>query len=289
MPVASETSALSTAFSYLDPTTFHAASAEQQNSLKTIAKDEFDLSNLPVSDQALLKEALRYSGVEVHRACVVDVLVDGTVGAFLRRFHQQEHRRFNPQLGVLELMPQKDPGNDSTWKPIQGEHTAYPYPFGDQPLIPKLIPVNLSTIQPQEREDSIATYIARPSALLFANEPAETRILSPDDLIVEMSVDTVRKRLTKLVLRLVKPTKVYFAVRINSIKITYEFVQDENLGSNVLSHIEASMKGRLGGVFRPNFDVSTSLQYSDCMMQNSESYLFASVDSIRNLTEDPPL
>ena len=284
MNINEEASRVRPYFSYLNPATFSAGSAEQKRNLQSIAEDEFDLSHLPSADQELLQEAIQFSGLEVHDTCVVDVEVEGSVGAFLRRFEQQEHRRFDPRQGVLDLTPKEDKGAVPSWRPIVHDYTAYPYPFGDQPLIPKVVPVNLSTIDVHEQRRNSTVYSARPSALLFASEKPENRILTAEDLVVKFSVDTESERLSELSIQLEKPKRVHFAISIKELHIAYQFKFDEAIGSNVLSGMQASMRGRLGLVFNPNFRISTTLHYSDCMeSQPKPSYLFDSIDSINSL------
>ena len=232
-----------------------------------------------------MSEALDRSGIEVQDSCRVDMDAAGSLGAFFIRRKHQENTRFHPNLGVFETPSKKREDVESTgWKEIRGDYTEYPYPFGDARLIPKVVPVNLSSISVVDRDEESVKFVAKPSALFFAKMRPEERILTSEQLRVELDVDRHSRRMTRLTLFLPEGVRVYRGIRITSLKFEYEFEDDHMVERNVLKRVNHAMRGRIGGVFRPNFTFTTDLSYNDCVGTRDEhSYLYAAIDSIRAL------
>lgn len=272
-------------FSYGNPSTFRHGSEDQQRVLRSIAESEFSLDHLPEYERELVSEALDKSGIEVQDACRVDMSAAGSLGAFFIRRKHHERTRFDPNLGVFETPSKKKKDTEPTvWKRINGDYTEYPYPFGDARLIPKVIPVNLSSISVVDRDETRVKFVANPSALLFAKMPSEERILSAEQLSVEIDVDRSTRRVSRLTLYLPEGVRVYRGIRITNLKFEYEFDDDRTVDRNVLKRVNHAMRGRIGGVFRPNFSFTTDLSYNDCVGARDEhSYLYAAIESIRAL------
>ncbi|MCY4095764.1 MAG: hypothetical protein OXG05_11660 [Gammaproteobacteria bacterium] len=272
-------------FSFGEPASFEAGTDEEKQILKDIAESEFSLDHLPAYERDLAYEALSKSGIEVQDACSVDMNVAGSLGAFFVRHKRQEETRFHPDQGVFEVPSDtKEEAESGSWEKIAGDYTEYPYPFGDARLIPKVIPVNLSSVQVTDSDETRVTYDAKPSALLFMKMRPEERILDDDQLRVRFEVDRATRRVTNLTLYLPKGAKVYRGIRITNLEFEFEFEEDELLDRNVLKRVNHAMKGRIWGLFRPNFSFTTDLSYADCNgARNEHSYLVASIDSIRAL------
>ena len=275
----------STMFSFGDPTSFQNGSNEQKQILQDIAKSEFSVDHLGEYERDLVSEALDRSGIEVQDACRVDMNVTGRLGAFFVRYRHQENTRFDPVLGVFETPSEKDRDSASTdWKKINGDYTEYPYPFGDARLIPKVIPVNLSSIRAVDRDETRVKYMAKPSALFFAKMRPEDRILDSEQLSVEFDVDRTTRRVSVLTLFLPEAVRVYRGIKITNLRFEYEFEDDPNAERNVLKRVNHAMKGRIGGIFRPNFALTTELSYMDCSGTTEEhSYLYAAINSVSTL------
>ena len=272
-------------FSFGEPESFQAGTDEQKQTLKRIADAEFNLEHLPEYERDLAYEALGKSGIEIQDACAVDMHVAGSLGAFFVRRKHQEQTRFHPEHGVFEVPSDtKEEAQSESWKEIEGDYTEYPYPFGDARLIPKVIPVNLSSIQVIDSDEKRVTFDAKPSALLFMKMRPEERILDDDQLRVTFDVDRATRRVTHLTLYLPEGAKVYRGIRITNLEFEFEFEEDKVLDRNVLKRVNHAMKGRIWGLFRPNFSFTTDLSYKDCNgAGNEHSYLVAAIDSIRAL------
>ena len=272
-------------FSFGEPASFQAGTEEEKQILRDIAESEFSLEHLPEYERDLAYEALGKSGIEVQDACSIDMHVAGRLGAFFVRHKRQETTRFHPELGVFEVPSETQEESESeAWKDISGDYTEYPYPFGDARLIPKVIPVNLSSVQVVDRDETSVTYDAKPSALLFMKMRPEERILDDDQLGVRFEVDRTTRRVTRLTLYLPESARVYRGIRITNLEFEFEFADDDNLDRNVLKRVNHAMKGRIWGLFRPNFSFTTDLSYADCNGASKEhSYLLAAIDGIRAL------
>ena len=275
----------SSMFNIGDPASFQYGLDEQKRTLLEIAKSEFSLDHLPEHDRNLVYEALGKSGVEVHSGCKIEMEVAGSLGAFLIRRKHRETTRFDPDLGVFEVPAEKKKNAVSAeWKKIDRDYTEYPYPLGDARLMPKVIPVNLSSVRIIDRAEARVKYDAKPSALLFLKMRPEERILNADQLAVEFDVDRTTRRISRLSLYLPESVRVYRGIRITDLKFEYIFEDDRTVGRNVLRRVNHMMKGRIGGVFRPNFAFTTDLSYDDCSgTLGDRSYLLAAIESIREL------
>lgn len=275
----------SSMFSFGDPASFQYGSAEQKQILQGIAESEFSVEHLPEYERELVSEALDKSGIEVQDACGVDMNAAGIFGAFFIRRKHHETTRFDPNRGVFETPSKKKKDTEPTvWKRINGDYTEYPYPFGDARLIPKVIPVNLSSISVVDGDETRVKFVAKPSALLFAKMPLEERILNSEQLRVEFDVDRSTRRISRLTLYLPEGVRVYRGIKITNLKFEYEFDDDRTVERNVLKRVNHAMKGRIGGVFRPNFAFTTDLSYNDCVgVRDEHSYLYSAIDSIRSL------
>lgn len=272
--------------SFHDPATFEFGSEKQKAQLRTIADSEFSLAHLPNTEQELVEEALRFSGIEVENACVVEKKTNAKINVFFRRMKQNEHHRFNPRLGVMKLAQEdgEEDAVDLDWQKIYGSYTEYPYPLGEAQVIPKTIPVNLSSVKISDRTEEYVRFNAAPSELLFAVLPPKEQILAADDLEVEFEVDLDSVRVTRQSLRLKKPKRVYFGIKIRELSVDHEYAYDAAADRNVMKSVNHSMRGRIGGMFRPNFSISTSLEYSDCEGKPREqSHLYEAIDAIQRL------
>ena len=272
-------------FSFGNPSSFRHGSDEQKQILLDIAESEFNLEHLSEDERDLAYEALGKSGVEVQSGCKIDMQVAGSLGAFFVRRKHRERTRFDPDLGVYEIPSEKSKSAESArWKSIAGDYTEYPYPFGDARLMPKVIPVNLSSISVTDRNETRVKYGAKPSALLFAKMRPEERILDNGELAIEFDVNRITRTISRLTLYLPESVRVYRGIRITSLRFEYEFEEDSMLGRNVLKRVNHAMKGRIGGIFRPNFAFTTDLIYEDCGdALNDQSYLREAIESIRAL------
>lgn len=272
-------------FNFGVPESFPYGLDEQKQTLLGIAESEFSLAHLSEHDRDLVHEALGRSGVEVHGGCKIEMEVAGSIGAFFVRRKHRERTRFDPDLGVFEIPSEKKKRTESAaWKKVAGDYTEYPYPFGDARLMPKVIPVNLSSVRIVDRDATHMKFDAKPSALLFLKMRPEDHILNADQLRVAFDVDRASRRVSRLTLYLPESVRVYRGIKITNLKFEYVFEDDRTVGRNVLRRVEHMMKGRIGGVFRPNFTFTTELRYDDCSGSFGErSYLLAAIESIREL------
>lgn len=277
----------SSKFSFGEPLTFQYGSADQKRTLREIGEAEFSLAHLEIEHRALVEEALRNSGIEVQSTCAIDMEIQGELGAFFRKYAQHEQKRFDPDKGVLNLPTDKEKEDGAptpTWQGGLDEYTEYPYPLGDAAVLPKVIPVDLSSIALLSESDDRTRFEARPSALLMSKLLPKDRLFGPEDLVVEFAVNRETRRIETLTLRTKKAKRVYFGIKITALNIEYEFEDDARVGRNVLKRVNHSMRGRIGGVFRPNFNLTTELEYERCeSTPQDSSYLYASVDSINAL------
>lgn len=271
--------------SYHDPSTFRLGTEEQKSQLRAIATEEFSLSHLPDDIQPLVGEALRFSGIEVENACVVEKETNGKINAFFRRMKQTERQRFDPNFGVMKIAVEGDTDVvDQEWQKIYGSYTEYPYPLGEAQVIPKVVPLDLSSIALGERTEDYIRFTAEPSALLFVVLRPQDQILAKEDLEIEFEVSLESKRITRQTLRLKKPRRVYFGIKIKELVATYKYSHDSIADRNVITDVQHSMRGSIGGIFRPNFTVSTALTYIDCNgAPRSQSYLYESIEAIEAL------
>ena len=153
-------------FSYGEPSTFQSGTDEQQNTLRAIAEKEFSLNHLPEKELNLVEEALRKSAIEVQHSCVIEKQGGGTYRAFFNRKDMQEHLRFSPGIGVTDLLVKDtDKPQSPEWKKIEGDYTDYPYPLSDAEGLPKVVPVNLSSIRAVDHSATHISFTAQPSAL----------------------------------------------------------------------------------------------------------------------------
>ncbi|MYD43174.1 MAG: hypothetical protein F4W90_04690 [Gammaproteobacteria bacterium] len=279
-----------TSFSYFEPATFTFGSNEEKNKLRAIAKEEFSLLHLKQEHQSLLEEALRRSGVEVHASCLIDMSIEGELAAFFRRYDHYEKKRFAPEKKVMALAssnPEQPPSRD--WQELNGDYTEYPYPMGEAVVLPKVIPINLSSIRFLDDSATHMNFHGRPSKLLGLKLTPKDQLFVANDLRMEISIDRKTRRLDRLTLHLEKPKRVYLGIKITVLQTEYRFGNDESTQRNVLKRVHHEMRGRMGGLLRPRFNFTTELTYDACHAEPQESsYLFASLDSIRAL-EAPKL
>lgn len=274
-------------FSFNEPSTFHRASEQHKATLRSIAESEFSLDHLAQEDQDLLDEALRYSGIEVHHACVIDQHTGANFGAFLGRWAHDRNVRYHPTHGSKNLLDVKgDEGERTGWQKLITDAADYPYPFSESEVLYKVVPIDLSSIQLHDRSDSTATYTGLPSRLLIASV-AEDNIVERKDLKVDFTVNLKTKRVTSLTLYLPKPVRVYRGISLRELNITYKFEDDDTSDRNVLVNMNQSMKGRIWLLFRPKLNVQTKLSYVECEEEAvAQSYLYESIDAIRALGQD---
>ncbi len=274
-------------FSFNEPSTFHRASEQHKATLRAIAENEFSLDHLAQEDQDLLNEALRYSGVEVHHACVIDQNARANFRAFFGRWAHDRNVRYHPTHGFKNLLDVKgDEGERNEWQKLITDAADYPYPFSESEVLPKVVPIDLSSIQLQDRSDSTARYTSLPSALLIASV-AEDNIVERKDLKVDFIVNLKMKRVTSLTLYLPMPVSVYTGISLRELKITYKFEDDAISDRNVLVSMNQTMKGRIWLLFRPKLAVLTKLSYVECAEEAvRQSYLYESIDAIRALGQD---
>ena len=275
-----------TKFSFNEPSTFHWANEQQKATLRAIAKDEFSLAHLAKEDQDLLDEALRYSGVEVHHACVIDQITRAKFRAFFGRWAPDRNVRYHPTHGFKDLLDSPIEVQEQTgWKKLFGGFSEYPYPFSEAQVLAKVSPIDLSSIQLQSRSDTTAQYTGLPSMLLTASV-AEDNIVEREDLAIDFTVNLETKRITTLTLYLPKSVRVYHGIRLQKLSIEYEFENDPISNRNVLGSMEQSMKGRIWFLFRPKLSVMSKLTYIECLEEAaSQSYLYESIDAIQALVQ----
>ena len=272
-------------FSFNRPDSYQFGSEQQKNTLKQIAKEEFSLQHLSDVDQLLVDEALRHSGVEVHKSCVIEKEAKATLGAFFRRHNQTEHKFFDPTLGVKDLAPEEGNGtSEPFWRHLYSDLAEYPYPFSEEQVLPKVIPINMSSVKNTGRSDTSVSFSAKPSRLLTAGLSDQDRIISEEDLIVDFDINPETKRITQLNVHLKKPLRVYFGIKIRIFEAKYEFDHDSIADRNVLKRLHHSLKGRLWLAFNPNLNVETSLTYTECNSEVTDrSFLAESMEAIRQL------
>lgn len=275
-------------FSFNQPSSFHWGNEQQKATLRTIADKEFSLDHLAQEDQDLLDEALRYSGVEVHHACVIDQNTAAKVRAFFGRWALDRNVRYHPTLGFKELLdPQVDEREQKGWKKLFSDVSEYPYPFSEAQVLSKVVPIDLSSIQLQSRTDTTAHYTGLPSRLLIASV-AEDNIVEREDLAIDFSVNLESKRITTLSLYLPTSVRVYRGIRLQTLSIIYEFENDPISNRNVLARMQQTMKGRIWFLFRPKLSVVSELKYVECLEEAaSQSYLYESIDAIKALDLSP--
>ena len=270
-------------FSFNEPSTFHLANDQQRDYLLSIL-EEFSLDHLAESDRKIAKEALRRSGVEVHNGCEIERRSNGSIHAFFRRWRPHEHRFYHPLKGVLNLNKSEDsPDGDPVWQPQNDDLTEFAYPFAEPQVVPKSVPVNLSSMRITSRTDNTIRFTGSPSALLVAKIP-DDNIVEIKDLVVDFEVDTSINRVSHLQLRLREPLRVHRGIRLNELTVNFKFGEDSVTGRNVLTHTDQYMQGRLWALFRPQLKIETELTYRSCTgVVPSESYLFESMQAIQRL------
>ena len=199
----------------------------------------------------------------------------------------QEHLRFSPGIGVTDLLTKDtDKSQSPEWKKIKGDYTDYPYPLSDAEGLPKVVPVNLSSIRAVDHSATHIRFTAQPSALLFAGMTPKDRILSRQDLAIDFEVDRETARVTRLSMYIRKPARVYFGIKITDLVVTYYFDHDPVVERNVLIKMHHLMKGSIGLVFRPQISTDTKLTYTKCTGEaKNSSYLFESIDAISALAQ----
>lgn len=275
-------------FSFNEPSSFHRANEQQKATLRTIAEAEFSLDQLAQEDQDLLDEALRYSGVEVHHACVIDQNTRAKFRAFFGRWAPDKYVRYHPTRGFKDLKKSQDEELiQSEWKRIYTDISEYPYPFSEAQVLAKVVPIDLSSIQLQSRSNTTAQYTGLPS-MLFTASVAEDNIVEREDLAIDFSVNLETKRITTLTLYLPKSVRVYRGIRLQKLSITYEFENDSISNRNVLASMQQTMKGRIWFLFRPKLSVVSKLKNVECLEEAaSQSYLYESIDAIKALDLSP--
>lgn len=273
-------------FSFNEPSTFHWGNEQQKATLRSIADNEFSMDHLAQEDQDLLDEALRYSGVEVHHACVIDQSTRAKFQAFLGRWAHDTKVRYHPTLGSRDLSePQDDERQQLGWKKLFTEISDYPYPFSEAQVLSKVVPIDLSSIQLEGRSDTTARYTGLPSRLLIASV-AEDNIVEREDLSVDFIVDLQSKRVSTLTLYLPKSVRVYRGISLRVLNLTYEFEYEAVSKRNVLVSLHQTMNGRIWLLFRPKLTMQSKLSYVECEEEAvSQSYLYESMDAIRVLEE----
>lgn len=273
-------------FSFNDPVTFHFGNEEQKAKLRSIAEEEFSLDHLSKEDQDLLNEALQYSGVEVHKSCVIERSTNGKIRAFLGRWNPEEHMTYHPSLGSKGIAHDEKPKDDELpdWKTVVGDYVEYPYPFSEEMVIPKAIPVNMSTIRLVSRDESEVRFTARPSSLLMAKLSEADQLVSEEDLAIEFVVDKKSKRISKQSMSLEHPVRVYRGIGIRELSVSYEFAIDPISRRHVMTNMSHTLRGNIWWVVRPSLAIDTDLNYIECLEEpTNRSYLYASMDAIRAL------
>ena len=272
-------------FSFNEPFTFHRANEQEKATLRSIAEKEFSLDHLEREDQDLLDDALRYSGVEVHHACVIDEATRAKLRAFLVRWAPDRNVRYHPTLGYKDLMASQD-DDQNGWNKQFSDVAEYPYPFSEAQVLSKVVPIDLSSIQLQSRSDTTAQYTGLPSRLLTASI-ADDNIVEREDLKVDFIVNLETKRVTTLTLYLPKSVRVFRGISLRELSITYKFEDDAISERNVLVSMDQTMKGRIWFSFRPKLTVLSKFSYVECAEEAvRQSYLYESIDAIRALEQD---
>ena len=270
-------------FSFGVPSSFHLADSNQSTYLKQIAEREFSLDHLTESHQELVSQALRTGGIEVDSACSVEKRLTTDIRVFMKRESVEAHEKFHPHKGMKDLAPKE--GQTSDWRAIAGDSTAYPYPFSEDQVISKTVPVNLSTVQLKgDREGKNAVYTSHPSELLYAKLSERDRLIPLEKMELEFEIDTESKQLIRQKLRLLKPQRVYFGIKIRKLELAYDFEQNDQVNRNVMVSQSQYMGGRLWLVSRPRFEIDASFDYDDCDGEIPEtSYLYQSIAAIASL------
>ena len=274
-------------FSFNEPVTFQYATDEQKATLRSIAKEEFSLEHLQQEQQDLLNEALQYSGIEVHKSCVIERSTNGKIWALLRRWVPEENVTYHPTLGSKEIPQEEGQGESKEapeWKTVHGDYVEYPYPFSEVMVLPKAIPVNMSTIRLVREVDSYVTFSAKPSSLLMAKLSEKDRIVSENDLVIQFVVDKQSKRIKRQSMYLEDSVRVIRGIRIKELSVDYEFEEDPISNRNVLTNMSHTLRGNIWWVVRPRLAIDTGLNYVECLAEpTDQSYLYASMDAIRAL------
>lgn len=273
-------------FNFNDPVTFHFGNDAQIAKLRSIAEEEFSLDHLSKEDQELLNEALQYSGVEVHKSCVIERSTNGKIRAFLGRWNPEEHMTYHPSLGSKGISHDEKPKDDELpdWKTIVGDYVEYPYPFSEEMVIPKAIPVNMSTIRLVSRDEFEVHFTARPSSLLMAKLEETDRIVTEKDLAIDFVIDKMSKRISRQAMYLEHPVRVQRGISISELNVDYEFAIDPISNRHVMTTMSHTLRGNIWWVVRPSLAVDTDLNYLECLEEpNDRSYLYASMDAIQAL------
>ncbi len=286
MSIASEQQPYGKKFSFNEPVTFQYGNDEQKATLRSIAEEEFSLEHLSQEQQDLLNEALQYSGVEVHKSCVIERSTNGKIWALLRKWSPEEYMTYHPSLGTREIPKagKEESGEERKWKAVLGDYVEYPYPFSESMVLPKAIPVNMSTIRLVHEDDSEVSFTAKPSSLLMAKLTEEDRIVSESDLVIDFVVDKKSKRLSRQSMYLEDPVRVLRGIRIKELNVDYEFAEDPISNRNVMTRMSHTLRGNIWWVVRPHLAIDTGLNYVECLTEpTDQSYLYASMDAIRAL------
>ena len=275
-------------FSFGVPSTFHLASDSQKQILLKIAEKEFTLSHLSAEDQELVGTALRYSGIEVSSFCQVEKKADYSFKGFFRSMQEPEHKQFDPDRGMLDHLPQPDKNGVTptpSWTPPLGDTEEYPYPFSEEQVIAKVVPINLSSIQPTSRTDSIASFTAQPSKLMTARLEPKDILWEVEDMSVHFDIDLTTQRLTQQTVELKKSKRVFFGIRVSRFNLHYKFDNDSATSRNVLTRTSQTMSGRLYLLFNPRFTISGEYAYSNCKDDpTNESYIYQSITALSKAT-----
>ena len=286
MEIAEANLAGSQRFSFNEPSTFRYGTDEQKATLRSISEQEFSLAHLTQEDQDLLNEALRYSGVEVHHTCVIDRVTSAGIRAFLGRWNPDEHARYHPLHGSKMLNGTEDAQQDEPeWTTIATDFSEYPYPFSEAQVLPKAVPIDLSSIQPKDRSNTSVVFTGYPSRLLV-EQVGEDNIVEREDLAVDIEVDLQSRRVLSTALYLPKPVRVHRGISLRELSITYKFENDAVSNRNVLISMHQTMKGRIWLLVRPKLTVDTDLSYVECFAETADqSYLYRSIDAIAALEQ----
>ncbi len=285
-------------FSFNEPSTFTHGTEQQKDVLRAIAKEEFSLEHLSIEDQELLSEALRYSGVEVQDTCVIEHEMTFDIRAFTQRMKANIVQLVHPELGQKPVEvhfepedPDSEPLGEPIWTAIEGDYADFPIPFAESELLPKIIPVNLSSIRRVSNNKITTEYRAAPSRLLVANA-GDDEFIDLKHVDVEFSVDRQTRRVIDQRLKLRKPQKLtggdMGGMRLTRLDIYFQFGHDAVSNRNVATKLEQEMRARVAAVFRPRFEFEHGMSSLECLGEPSEhSYLYETVDAIANLDSVP--
>jgi len=206
---------------------------------------ESNFEHLSLFEQELINEALNNSGVELNSNCESQVNSKGQLAAFFKTRDVED--------------------SSDEFQPV---NYRYPYPFSEEQGIAKTIPIDLNTVLKKSKlTEGQITYTAHPSDLLYEGMSEEDKLLDLEDLSVEFTIDLDTRLLKSMELRLIKPTKVYFGIKIRELQMDYSFDYVAEVGSNVVTSFSHKMKGRLWVVFNPWFEVTERYSYSECEEQ----------------------